>query len=166
MHTRVIRQNKHVFSRKINRKIKKPVFKPVRAFVLQLPYNYTIFLIRAFYGAKNRLKRNVLIFYAIMSTQKSPVLPIFCLLSRARTYIRIKTQTKHTMVITTHLQKRFFQKFFLSQNFKFLNFGFSRNFLSSEMGYMYQAIAAGFNPAGVLYVLSVFECSYTFACIH
>ena len=28
------------------------------------------------------------------------------------TYIRIKTQTKHTMVITTHLQKRFFQNFF------------------------------------------------------
>lgn len=44
----------------------------------------------AFYGAKNRLKRNVSIFYSITHTQKYPLFSIFCSYAyvRARVYDR------------------------------------------------------------------------------
>ena len=90
----------------------------------------------------------------------------FFTFSRARTHVYT-----HQNSNTTHYgnhntpAKKIFLKFFLSRNFKFLNFGFSRNFLSSEMDCLHQTLVAGFNPAGVQYVLSVFQCSYMSAYI-
>lgn len=167
LRTRVIRENKHVFIRKINRKIKKPVFKPVRVFVLPTPYNYTIFGFHAFYGAKNRLKRNVLIFYTVTHTRKSSILPFFCFLTRTHARIYASKQQNSN---STHYgnrsttTKKIFSKIFSFAKFEIFVFGFSRNFLSSEMDYLHQTIASGFTRAPLSYILSVFIRSYTSAC--
>lgn len=81
LRTRVIRQNKHVFSRKFNRKIKKPIFKPVRAFVLPLPYNYTIFGFKAVRDAKKWQIWHFLTFYIITHQEITQIFR----LSRAHT---------------------------------------------------------------------------------
>ena len=62
--------------------------------------------------AKNALKSNLLTFYVITYTQNYQFFTFFAFShAHTRTYIRIKTQTKHTMVITTYLQKDFFEIF-------------------------------------------------------
>ena len=55
-------------------------------------------------------------FRCFIASTSGNITQFFNFHAHIRTYIRIKTQTKHTMVITAHLKKDFFQKFFLSQN--------------------------------------------------
>ena len=95
---------------------------------------------------------------------KSSVLPFFAF---SRTHAHVYThQNSNSTHYGNHstLTKRFFQNFFLSHFFKFLIFGFSRNFLSSEMDYLHQTLAAGFTRALPSYVLSVFIRSFAFVC--
>ena len=78
----------------------------------------------ALYVAKNRLKRHHLIFYNIYIWKYTQ---IFIFHARTHVYTHQNSNLTHYGNHST-LTKRFFQKFFLSRNFKFLIFGFSRNF--------------------------------------
>lgn len=84
----------------------------------------------ALYGLKNSLKSNPLIFYTVMSTRKLSVSTIFYSLTRTHVYTHQNSNQTHYGNHNTPV-KKIFKKFFLSRNFKFLNFGFSRNFSSS-----------------------------------
>lgn len=130
LYTRVIRQNKYVFSRKINRKSKNSQKQPYNRLKSSRWTTIRVKGRNALCGLKKRLKSNLLIFYSIYIWKYTQ---FFRFHAHTRTYIRIKTQTKHTMVITTHLQKDFFKIFSFAkfEIFIFLKFFFEKTIVDT-----------------------------------
>ena len=130
-------------------KTTKAIFKPTRAFVLSIPYNYTIFGFHASYGAKNALKRHHSVFYSITHLE----IYLNFRISRTRTRTRIYA-SKHQNSNSTHYgnhntpAKKIFSKIFSFAKFE----------------YLHQTLGVQNTPRPRLYVLSVFVRSFASAC--